>query len=153
MCIRDRRRYSAPDLVPRRRHSFNLRLSQELFEEPSSDNDSPRAASDGANPDDNSEDQVPEKVAPWELSAEGKSRIATLKKATVQTSAKMMTRKYLKLFVPTNSVSLVFLSGVRIRRTRKVFLPIAPNKNFVCCCSTSSSCKPAISMDLSLIHI
>lgn len=103
-----KRQHSTPDLVPRRRHSFNPRLSLELFEEPSSDNDSPRAASDGATPEDGNEDQIPEKEVPWELSAEGKSRIATLKKATVKTSAKMMTRKYLKLFVPLNSVGLFF---------------------------------------------
>lgn len=104
------RQHSTSNLVAVRR---NLRqLSVELFEEGDSDDSSSSSRSSGASDEeDASVDEPSNEVdnhVSWQLSEEGKSRMAQLTKATVakESPAVKMSRKYLKLFAPSNSVRL-----------------------------------------------
>lgn len=124
-----RRQHSTPNLVSFRR---NFRqLSIELFEEGDSDDTSTSRRSSGAiDQEDANVEERPNKFddhVSWQHSEEGKSRIAQLTKATVaiESRATKMSRKYLKLFAPSNSVRL----ALRACFSYAVLL--------LCCCSLS----------------
>eukprot|EP00903_Cladosiphon_okamuranus_P022077 g20303.t2 len=102
-----KRQHSTSNLVAFRR---NLRqLSVELFEESDSDDSSTSTRSSGAI--DEEGESVGERTSKadnhvsWQQSEEGRSRMAQLTKATVavESPATKMSRKYLKLFAPSNS--------------------------------------------------
>lgn len=109
--LNDRRQHSTPNLVSFRRNP--RRQSVELFEHDDSDDTSTSSRSSGAiGGEDAIVQERPNEVddhVSWQQTEEGKSRMAQLTKATVavESPATKMSRKYLKLFAPSNSVRFV----------------------------------------------
>lgn len=106
------RQHSTPNLVSIRSRAMERRRSLELFESGDSDDSSTSSSSSssgdeaGANKPEERKDKFDEDPLKWQQSEEGKSRIAQLTKATVrvESPATKISRKYLKLFAPSNSV-------------------------------------------------
>lgn len=104
------RQHSTSNLVSTRRHL--RKLSVELFEEDDTDDTSSSGClSSAGGEEDASDGERADKVddpVSWQQSELGKSRMAQLTKATVavESPAVKMSRKYLKLFAPSNSVRL-----------------------------------------------
>lgn len=106
------RQHSTPNLVPMRSRVRERRESLELFESGDSDDSSTSGSSSsscedtGATKLEGKKDKFAEDPLSWQQSEEGKNRMAQLTKATVrvETPANTLSRKYLKLFAPSNSV-------------------------------------------------
>lgn len=128
-----RRQHSTPNLVSMRYK--HRQLSVELFAEDDSDDSSSGSRSSGTIDEENAGvEDGPNKVEDplsWQQSEEGKARIAQLTKATVAkgTPAAKMSRKYLKLFAPSNSVRSCRFRFVFVHRTSPLLLLTNYRKN------------------------
>ncbi|CAM9629533.1 unnamed protein product, partial [Pylaiella littoralis] len=108
--LNPRRQHSTPNFVSVRSQFGGKRISVELFESGDSDDSSTSSTSSsgedrGAKKLEAEKAKLAEGPLSWQQSEEGKKRMAQLTKATVrvETPANKLSRKYLKLFAPSNS--------------------------------------------------
>lgn len=131
-----KRQHSTPNLVKFRKNA--RRPAVELFEESDSDDTSTSRSSSGdvgeedANVKRQRQISEAEEVVSWKQSEEGISRMVQLTKATVavESTAVSMSKKYLKLFAPSNSVRLVVFACVSCKQPSP--LPLFSIKEHIC---------------------